>query len=57
MTSTNEIKNRISNSYVSEYNTPTTTFTGPLAIVHYEGPRNEKRQMHGIGKILFANSR
>jgi len=42
-------------TYVSPFNTETAKYTGPLAIVTYEGPRNIENQMHGHGKILFAN--
>lgn len=45
--------------YVSPYNTETTKYTGPLAVVNYEGGRidgpNGEKHMHGEGKILYAN--
>lgn len=42
-------------NFQSIYNTATVKYTGPLSIVHYDGPRNEDNQMHGDGVILFAN--
>ena len=42
-------------NYVSPFNTETTKYTGPLAIVTYEGPKNAENQMHGEGRVLFAN--
>ena len=41
--------------FQSIYNTPTVKYTGPLSIVHYDGPRNRDNQMHGDGSVLFAN--
>ena len=41
--------------YPSPHTTETSKYTGPLAIVTYEGPRNSEHQMCGEGKILFAN--
>lgn len=45
----------ISITYQSEYNSETTKYTGPLAIVKYEGPKNAEGQMEGDGEVLFAN--
>jgi hypothetical protein len=42
-------------TYVSDYNTETTKYTGPLAIVQFTGSRNFENQMHGAGEVLFAN--
>ena len=46
-------------NYVSKYNTETTKYTGPYAIVTYEGSRNLERQMNTLpgekAHILFAN--
>ena len=46
-------------NYVSKYNTTNTKYTGPYAIVTYEGSRNHERQMHTQpneqANILFAN--
>ena len=42
-------------SYVSEYNTDETKYTGPYAIVNWNGEKLDDK-MNGFGKILFANS-
>lgn len=42
-------------SYVSPFNTEKAKYTGPLAVVNYEGPKNAENQMHGEGRVLFAN--
>ena len=42
-------------TYVSQYNTDTVKYTGPLAIVNYTGDRNGENQMHGYGEVLFAS--
>mmetsp|Transcript_20369 Transcript_20369/g.34099 ORF Transcript_20369/g.34099 Transcript_20369/m.34099 type:complete len:179 (-) Transcript_20369:1779-2315(-) len=42
-------------TYVSKYNTEKVKYSGPLAVVTYEGPRNSDNQMNGEGKCLFAN--
>eukprot|EP00601_Ochromonadales_sp_CCMP2298_P020591 CAMPEP_0173322642 /NCGR_PEP_ID=MMETSP1143-20121109/30075_1 /TAXON_ID=483371 /ORGANISM="non described non described, Strain CCMP2298" /LENGTH=111 /DNA_ID=CAMNT_0014266519 /DNA_START=198 /DNA_END=530 /DNA_ORIENTATION=- len=42
-------------TYLSPHNTETHKYTGPLAVVRYEGERNSDSQMHGQGKVLFAN--
>lgn len=42
-------------AFVSPYNTETTKYHGPLAVVTYEGSRNGENQMHGEGQVLFAN--
>jgi hypothetical protein len=42
-------------SYVSPFNTETTKYTGPMAIVKYEGEKIDDK-MNGYGKILFANT-
>jgi len=41
--------------FQSIFNTASVKYTGPLSIVHYDGPRNKDNQMHGDGAILFAN--
>lgn len=41
--------------YVSPYNTEKAKYMGPLSVVNYEGPKNGENQMHGQGKVLFAN--
>jgi len=41
--------------YPSEFSTATTKYTGPLAIVSWDGPRNAENQMHGSGTIVFAS--
>jgi hypothetical protein len=38
-------------TYVSEYSTETHKYTGPLAVVKYEGERNAEQKMHGFGKV------
>lgn len=47
--------NSTGGTFVSPFNTETSKYTGPLAIVSYEGPKNSENQMHGHGKVLFAN--
>lgn len=47
--------NSTGGTFVSPFNTETAKYTGPLAIVSYEGPKNAENQMHGTGKVLFAN--
>ena len=42
-------------NYVSPYTTENTKYTGPLAIVSFEGTKNAEHQMEGEGKVLFAN--
>jgi hypothetical protein len=46
-------------NYVSKYNTENTKYTGPYAIVRYEGSRNHEKMMHTLpdekANILFAN--
>ena len=46
-------------NYVSKYNTANTKYTGPYAIVTYEGSRNHEKQMNTQpgekAHILFAN--
>jgi len=42
-------------SYVSPFNTETTKYSGPMAIVRYEGEKVDNK-MNGYGKILFANT-
>ena len=42
-------------SYNSEYNTENVKYTGPYAIVRYEGEKIDNK-MNGLCKILFANS-
>ena len=46
---------RMQFSFVSPYNTELIKYSGPYAIVSYEGPRNGEKQMEGEGKILYAN--
>jgi hypothetical protein len=47
--------NHKTGNYVSPFNTEKAKYTGPLSVVNYEGPRNSENQMHGEGKVLFAN--
>ena len=42
-------------SYVSPFNTDTVKYTGPMAIVNYEGEKIDNK-MNGFCKILFANT-
>ena len=42
-------------TYVSEYSTETTKYTGPFAIVKYDGLKNSENQMEGEAQVLFAN--
>jgi hypothetical protein len=42
-------------TYISPFNTEKAKYTGPLSVVNYEGPRNAEHQMHGEGRVLFAN--
>lgn len=42
-------------NFQSVYNTDKIKYTGPLAIVEYQGTRNIENQMHGHGNVLFAN--
>jgi len=42
-------------TYVSEFNTASTKYTGPYAIVSWDGPRDSEGHMNGLGKIVFAS--
>mmetsp|Transcript_86766 Transcript_86766/g.169774 ORF Transcript_86766/g.169774 Transcript_86766/m.169774 type:complete len:179 (+) Transcript_86766:73-609(+) len=42
-------------NYISPFNTDKAKYMGPLSVVTYEGPKNSENQMHGKGKVLFAN--
>lgn len=41
--------------YTSPYNTTSTKYTGPYAIVSWDGGRNAENAMEGFGNIIFAN--
>lgn len=45
----------MNSTYASPYNTEKVKYTGRLAVVQYDGPRNSENQMHGEGQVLFAN--
>ena len=47
--------NKALGTYISPHTTETHKYTGPLSVVRYDGPRNIEKQMHGQGKVLFAN--
>lgn len=42
-------------TYVSAYNTASSKYMGPYAIVSHEGPKDFDGKMNGEGTILFAN--
>ena len=42
-------------TYVSEFNTASTKYTGPYAIVSWDGLRDSEGRMNGVGKIVFAS--